>query len=106
MNNLLVKLMLIAALAQLGISASDFLSPWPKSFQKSLERKSKEVLQINWKPDSIFLEEANEVESSVYAENVYQPDGPTYSSASLCIKPPFTPAAVFNWIQSCIRQCI
>jgi hypothetical protein len=58
MDNLLIKLMLIAALAQLGISASDFLSPSPKSFQKSFERNSKEVLQINWKPVSIFLEEA------------------------------------------------
>jgi hypothetical protein len=58
MDNLLVKLMLIAALSQLGISVSDIINPEPRSIQKNFERDSKDILRINWKAISIFPEEA------------------------------------------------
>jgi hypothetical protein len=59
MENLLVKLMLVAALTQLGISVSGFLNPESKSTQKTFERTSKDILRINWKPISLFPKEAN-----------------------------------------------
>jgi hypothetical protein len=58
MENLLVKLMLVAALAQLGISVSDFLNPESKSTQTTFEKRSKDILRINWKPITVFSKEA------------------------------------------------
>jgi hypothetical protein len=58
MEDLLIKLMLIAALAQLGISASDFINPEPRSIQMNFERDSKGILRIHWKAISIFPKEA------------------------------------------------
>lgn len=49
MYNLLVKLMVITALMQLGISATNSLE---------VEKASRKVLQIDWKPISLFPEEA------------------------------------------------
>lgn len=50
MYQLLVRLMLLASLAQLGISSLTNL--------KNIERKSRDVLKIDWKPISVFPEEA------------------------------------------------
>jgi cyanate permease len=58
MENLLVKLMLTAAIAQLGISVSDVLNPEPKSIKRRFERRSKDILQINWQPISVFPEDS------------------------------------------------
>ena len=58
MYNLLVKLMVLSALFQLGISTKDYLSCSSKNCSKRLEKASRDVLKINWKPISIFPEEA------------------------------------------------
>ena len=49
MYNLLVKLMVVTALLQLGVSVANSLE---------VEKASRKVLQIDWKPISIFPEEA------------------------------------------------
>lgn len=49
MYKLLIKLMIIAALTELGISFTN-----PGQIQKA----SHEVLRVNWKPISVFPEEA------------------------------------------------
>lgn len=58
MNNLLLKLMLSAGLLQAGISMSDAMLCNTKQCQSSLEKASREVLNIDWKPISIFPNEA------------------------------------------------
>lgn len=59
MNNLLLKLMLTAALLQLGFTLDEVSSCKTKKCQKSVEKASREVLNIDWKPISIFPKEAN-----------------------------------------------
>ncbi len=49
MYNLLVKLMLIAALVQLGISVTQV---------HKVERAAREIVKIHWKPISVFHDEA------------------------------------------------
>jgi len=49
MYNLLVKLMLIAALMQLGISVANY---------GKVEKASRDVLKVDWNPISVFPEEA------------------------------------------------
>lgn len=58
MHNLLVKLMLLGALLQLGISVNDFFGCWPNVCLARLESKSRKVLDVKWKPISVFPEEA------------------------------------------------
>jgi hypothetical protein len=58
MENLIVKLMLLATLAQLGVSVSHSLQPHPLSAQRTLEQRSKDILRISWRPISAFPEEA------------------------------------------------
>jgi hypothetical protein len=52
MYDLLIKLMIISAIAQLGMSLAEL-----KDCRK-LEKVSRKVLRIEWKPISIFPEEA------------------------------------------------
>lgn len=54
MENLLVKLMLVAALLQFGISVSDLGKCHSRTFVQTLEKRSRDVLKINWKPISVF----------------------------------------------------
>lgn len=58
MYKLLVALMLFAALSQLGISVSDFRDCHSRACLEMVERKSRDVLKIDWKPISVFPEEA------------------------------------------------
>jgi|GEM_PF-5066621 len=53
MYNLLVKAMFIAALAQLGISLSDFRNCYSQSCAQTFEKRSRDVLHIDWKPISV-----------------------------------------------------
>ena len=58
MYNLLIKLMVFSALIQLGISADKFFSCNSKGCTGRIEKASRSVLKIDWKPISIFPEEA------------------------------------------------
>lgn len=58
MYDLLVKLMFAAALAQLGISESNFVTPRSSKALISTEKRTRDVLRIEWKPISVFPEEA------------------------------------------------
>ncbi len=58
MENLLVKLMFIAALMQLGISLTDVQNCHSRACVQTLEKRSRDVLRIDWKPISVWPEEA------------------------------------------------
>jgi len=58
MYDILVKLMVFAALLELGISLTEWEGCRSRECLVQLERKSREVLKIDWKPISVFLEEA------------------------------------------------
>ncbi len=58
MNNLIIRLMLLAALAQLGISVKDALTCNSRECSSRIEKASRKVLNIDWKPISVFPEEA------------------------------------------------
>ena len=58
MENLLIKLMVIAALAQFGITLSHVESCHSRACMQTLEKHSREVLNIEWKPMTVFPEEA------------------------------------------------
>ncbi len=58
MENLLVKLMITAALLQLGISVSKFENCHSRACVQEIERRSRDVLKIDWKPISLFPREA------------------------------------------------
>ncbi len=58
MYNLLIKLMLIAALAELGISLSQIEKCRLKECAILTEQASRDILSIDWKPISVFPEEA------------------------------------------------
>lgn len=50
--------MVIAALAKLGISLTDFATCHSWQCSRRIEKASREVLKIDWKPISVFPEEA------------------------------------------------
>lgn len=58
MYNLLVKLMILAALTELGVSYADFFNCHSFQCRQTFEKSSRDVLKIKWKPISIFPEEA------------------------------------------------
>lgn len=58
MYTLLIRLMLIAALLQFGISVSKFWDCHTGSCVRDIEKASREVLKIEWRPISLFPEEA------------------------------------------------
>ncbi len=58
MYDLLVKLMVLAALAQLGMGLADIEVCRSKHCLGNLEQRSREILNIEWKPISVFPEEA------------------------------------------------
>lgn len=58
MNKLLIKLMVLAAALQLGLNLSDVTECYSRQCANRLERLSREVLQIDWKPISVWPEEA------------------------------------------------
>ena len=58
MYDLLVKLMVLAALVQFGTSLSHVESCHSLACMQTLEKHSREVLNIDWKPMTVFPEEA------------------------------------------------
>ena len=58
MYDLLIKLMLISALAQFGISLFEAETCHSVQCAMKIEKASREVLKIDWKPISIFPKEA------------------------------------------------
>lgn len=58
MYSLLIKLMVIAALMELGISLSEFSDCNSRECIQKIEKRSRDVLKIDWKPISVFLKEA------------------------------------------------
>jgi len=58
MYNLIIKLMVIAALMKLGISIEEFAFCHSKRCTSRIEKASRDVLKIDWKPISVFPEEA------------------------------------------------
>ena len=58
MYTLLVRLMLLAALIELGISASEFRDCRGRECLIRMEKASLQILDISWKPISVWPEEA------------------------------------------------
>lgn len=58
MYSLLIKLMITAALLQLGVSLDQYLSCNSKACTSRIEKASRDVLRVNWKPISMFPKEA------------------------------------------------
>ncbi len=57
MYSILIRLMAFAALVQLGLSHLSLEAPISGSCRMRLEHASRELLQVNWKPISVFPEE-------------------------------------------------
>ena len=64
MYQLLIKLMLAAALLQLGLSASDIANCRSRQCFQRLEAGARSVLHVPWKPISLFPEEARRFRQS------------------------------------------
>ena len=58
MYDLLIKLMFAAALAAFGMNILDFNTCHSKQCLQQLEKRSRDVLKVQWKPISVFPEEA------------------------------------------------
>lgn len=58
MYKLLITFMLLSALKQFGISWSEFSNCRSRQFIQNVERRSRDVLNIDWKPISVFPKEA------------------------------------------------
>ncbi len=57
MDNIIIRILLTAAFLQLGLSAKDFDLSSVSSL-KNLRRASLQVLKIDWKPISVWPEDA------------------------------------------------
>ena len=57
METILVRLMLLAALAQFGISLASFRDCGSRACIARVERASRDVLKVDWKPISVWPEE-------------------------------------------------
>jgi len=58
METLLVRLTLLAALAEIGMSLFEFESCHTKECLQQVEKHSRDILKIDWTPISIFPEAA------------------------------------------------
>ncbi len=58
MYNLLIKLFIAAALLELGMSVSSFDDCPSRACLARIDRASRKVLKIDWKPISVFPREA------------------------------------------------
>lgn len=63
MYSLLVRLMAIAALTQLGIGLLELRDCRSRACFARLERASRDVLRVDWKPISVFPREAQRFHS-------------------------------------------
>jgi len=58
MYNLLIKIVILAALVQLGMTLTELETCHSKKCLQKVERRSRDVLRIKWKAISVFPEEA------------------------------------------------
>jgi hypothetical protein len=58
MENLLVKLMVLAARTQLGISVHEFQNCPSRGCMQMIKKKSRGILNIPWKPLTVFPAES------------------------------------------------
>lgn len=58
MYGLLLKIILIGAFLQLGISMSDVMTCYSRKCTERIADHSKDILKIDWKPISVFPKEA------------------------------------------------
>ncbi len=58
MYKALVYLMTLAAFTQLGIQIADLANCQGKACLAHIEKTSRDILKINWRPISVFPEEA------------------------------------------------
>ena len=58
MDNLLVKIILISTILQLGLKLEDFANCSNHQCIQKIDQASQKVLKIDWKPISLFPEEA------------------------------------------------
>lgn len=58
MYSLLIRLMFLSALLHFGISLAEVVTCNSKACVRKIDRASREVLRIDWKPISVFPEEA------------------------------------------------
>ncbi len=58
MIKILFTLMLIAALSGFGMTLSDVRKCRSRACMQTFEKRSRDVLKIDWKPISVFPEEA------------------------------------------------
>ena len=58
MYELLVRLMLIAAIAELGLNISDLRDCHSRECLDLIERRSRDILHVDWKPISVFPDES------------------------------------------------
>ena len=58
MLKLLIRLMVLAALTQLGITVASFRDCRSRRCLARIEKASREVLRVDWRPISVFPEEA------------------------------------------------
>ena len=56
MYDLLVKLMVLAALVELGMNVSEFEHCHSRQCLQRMEKRSRDILKVDWKPISIFPE--------------------------------------------------
>lgn len=54
MSSLLIRLMVLAALTPLGISLAIFRDCRSRSCLARIEKASREVLRVDWKPITVF----------------------------------------------------
>jgi hypothetical protein len=55
--NLLIRLMLLSAALQLGITAADIAFCGSRECARRIEKASRDVLRLNWRPISVWPEE-------------------------------------------------
>lgn len=83
MYSLLVRLMILAAFIELGFSLKDFNKCTSKQCLKQIERAAYNVLRIDWKPISVWPEEAKkfrEMKSCLGQQaTVFSTDGKPYN---------------------------
>ena len=58
MYDLLVKLMVLAALVELGMNVSEFEHCHSRQCLQQVERSSRNILKVNWRPISVFPADA------------------------------------------------
>lgn len=64
MYEILMRLMFVASLAELGMTLSDLRDCHSRACLAQIERRARDVLHVDWKPISVFPEEARRFRSS------------------------------------------